>query len=169
MNLAYDGWDTQAVFHVLTHMRPRDAEEVFACMERDEPEDIFAHWIALRKLIHLTEVVWTPDLMGKPVAVLNLIAVSPGVANASMVATPELTRRGFMAWADRLRHIMPDICRQAGVHRLQCQSIATHREAHRFLERCGWKREGTARGLGRNGEDFIHFAAVAEDFGVHHA
>lgn len=165
MKLAYDDWDMQAIFRVLTNMRPSDAEEVFACMERDEPEDIFAHWVAMRRLTHLTEVVWSPNLLeGQPVAVLNIVSVSPGVATASMIATPEMTKRGFVVWAKRLRKIMPDICRQAGLHRLQCQSITGHSSAHQFLKNCGWKREGTARALGRNGENFINFSAIASDF-----
>lgn len=168
MTLAYDEWDTQAAFHILTHMRPLDAQEVYACMARDEPEDIFAHWVNMRQLRQFTEIVWSPNaLAGQPVAILNLFAVSPGVANAAMIATPDMPRRGFVVWAKRLRRLMPDICRQAGLHRLQCQSIEGHEAAHKFLHWCGWQREGIARGLGRNGEDFINFSAVAADFDDH--
>src|SRR5690625_3562072 len=135
--LIFTGWDAGAVRHVLHRMRPLDAEEVFALQPHDDPDRLFAMLIMVEPSMTFAQIAWRRLLPGQPIAFLTITPSTPRVAEASMIATPEMGAEDFRAWAAHLREVLPGICQRAGIRRLQCRSLSTHRAAHRFLQNCG--------------------------------
>lgn len=82
------------------------------------------------------------------------------------------------AWAfgtDRFKRVVPAITREveawkpqlvaAGVHRVEARSLVGHDIAGLWLAGLGCRQEAVLRRAGRNGEDFLLFAWVAEETG----
>ncbi len=94
---------------------------------------------------------------GMPVAAVGATRLWPGVWQVGMFATALWPEVALGATRHVKRWLMPAV-REAGAHRAHAFSLATHHEAHRWLEWLGASRETTLRGWGRGGEDFILFA-----------
>ena len=99
------------------------------------------------------------DAGGNPQAVLGALPCWPGVFSVWMFATDlwPAVWRGAVRFA---RDVLAPQMIAAGGHRAQCFAAAGHDDAHRLLRRLGFQAEGTARRMGRAGEDFIMFGAV---------
>jgi hypothetical protein len=80
------------------------------------------------------------------------ILVWPGVAQTWLVAADELPRHAVdLVRAARLMHAELGA---AGVHRFQTFCLRGYATGRRFLERIGYRHEGTSVAMGKNREDF---------------
>lgn len=155
------GWDDAAVLHVCRHLRARDVAEVFATRAE---VDGWALYVDLR--LHAPNMAWfevvRAEAWGLPVAVMGVMRRWPGVGSAFLLGTDGFTIPIAREVADMVRLRMRDGMAEAGMHRVDCQSLASYRAAHRFLERCGAKPEGYREAIGKEREDFIDFVWVAD-------
>lgn len=165
MTRAYwPGWSGDAVRGVLQRMRPLDAEEAFARLPADDPDQLYLQLLCLKDAAPWIEVVWKPDLMGRPAAFGAITLTTPGVGAVWMVATPEMKLADFADWADRINATLPETLVAAGLHRVEAHVLASHRAAKRFMATCGLEYEGPEMRLGRRGEDFERWVALKEWF-----
>jgi hypothetical protein len=162
--LAYHPFDDLSALHVCRNMRVVDADEIFA-MRPDH--DAFALYrdIASAGGRHLWLEIARPATAMLPVALFGVIATSPGCGLAHLVATDALTAamaRQIVARARRL--IIPTMIDVEGLHRVEANSLASHRWAHRFLRACGARAEGPPRrAMGKAGEDFLTFVWIKDE------
>jgi|SRR5690625_3446537 len=119
------------------------AEEVFALQPHDDSDWLFAMLLMVEAEHDVRTDRLVPPVPGQPIAFLTIspsmprVAEMPRVVEAAMIATLEMGATDFRAWAAHLREVLPGICQRAGIRRLQCRSLSTHRAAHRFLQNCG--------------------------------
>jgi hypothetical protein len=145
-----------AVLHVANRMRDQDRAEIFATMWPGD--DTPAH-LAMEALRVTAYGATIHTLDGEPAAALGLAPMWPGVFSAWMFAT----ERWGEVWRGAVRHIRREIFpagEAAGMWRAECNSLATHQDAHRFLLALGFAAEGQPRLYGRAREAFIPFARV---------
>ena len=92
-----------------------------------------------------------------PVAAIGAHPVRPGVWSVYMFATAYLSKigLGLTRWAKRVLH--PEIV-AAGAHRIECNSIVGHDDAHAWLKTFGAKNEGAMPKFGIGQETFYRFA-----------
>lgn len=147
----------EAVTYIARNLRAVDAEEIFGIVEN-----------AYRLVDQLALAIGNGQsriaiYKGKPAGIIGYAHTSdPEVADAFAMGTDQFHRvvPGLTRYA--LEVLKPSLLAN-GVKRLQCQSLATHVEAHRWLELFGFKPECTLHGFGRGGKDYIQFVALAED------
>jgi RimJ/RimL family protein N-acetyltransferase len=162
-DLAFAPLDDLSALHICRHMRAVDAEEIFA-MRPDH--DAFALY---RDIMgagprHLWLEAARPATALQPVALFGVIATSPGCGLAHLIGTDDLD--GFQAreivW--RIRNVMIPAMIAEGLHRVEANSLATHRWAHRFLKASGARAEGQRRrAMGKMGEDFQTFVWIKDE------
>ena len=167
--LAYHPFDDLGALHVCRNMRAVDAEEIFA-MRPDH--DAFALYrdIAAGGGRHLWLELARPATSLTPVALFGVIATSPGCGLAHLIGTDGLTLSHARQIVARVRHlIIPGLIETEGLHRVEANSLATHRWAHRFLLACGARLEGPPRrAMGKAGEDFQTFVWIKDELPPDH-
>lgn len=138
--------------HIAYNLREADRLELGAMMERFDSGQVARDAAACR----FGFVASADD--GTPVACMAVGQVWPGVYQAGMFATARWPEVASGVTRTTLRRLMP-LVRQSGAHRVHCYSMASHYEAHRWLEKAlGATRETTLRSWGRGGEDFVIYA-----------
>lgn len=162
--MKFTGWESGAVLSVLERMRPTDAEEVFALYPDEDVHRVFAQLHMQGAVRIFAEVVWLPNLLGRPSAFCVVDQVLPGVGEGVMLATDDMRLEHWRAWSARLRVHLPPLLIEAGLRRLQVRCVEHHRAAQRFLGALGLSHEGDERELGRHGETFQRWVALARDF-----
>lgn len=135
-----------ALAYVARHMRAADRDEIFATRWGDDPNDL------VQAALRGGSFAWVASL-DRPIAALGAIPMWNGVWSVWMFATDDFRRIRFGLTRFVVRDMIPAL-RAGGAHRAECRSLATHTEAHRWLEMLGATREATLRGYGRAGEDF---------------
>ncbi len=92
-----------------------------------------------------------------PVAAIGAIPLRPGVWSVYMFATGYLSKvgLGLTRWAKNTFH--PEL-KALGAHRIQCESIEGHDDAHAWMETFGAKNEGPLPKFGIGQETFYRFA-----------
>lgn len=80
-----------------------------------------------------------------------------GVAEGWVIGTQDFPKVYRTLTKFIIRDILPKL-EGVNIHRLQCQSITTHTEAHDWLEMMGAVNEGVLYGYGANREDFYSFS-----------
>lgn len=98
---------------------------------------------------------------GVPVAVGGLVEHRPHVLTLFLFATDDFPAVGKPLVRFIVQRLFPPI-KAAGVHRIDCLSIDGHDQAHRFIRALGLEQEAVLRAFGRDGEDFIQFAWLAD-------
>lgn len=147
----------EMVAHVARNMRPADRVEVHATRWDDDDDQL-----AREVMSYPTRLRWIACHKDEPVAVIGAVNLWPGSFSVFMFAT------------DNIRHIGLDLTRFAkysmipmlldmGGWRGEARSMASHTEAHRWLEALGAKRESTLRCYGKNGEDFYNYVWTRPD------
>jgi RimJ/RimL family protein N-acetyltransferase len=142
--------DLGALLHICRNLRDGDREEIFATRWDDNPDYLAME--ALRRWGKFHFVGYADD--GEPVASIGASMVWPGVWTPWMMATERFPEIGRDLTKAALRSIIPAVI-AAGCHRGEARSLATHHEAHRWMERLGAKPETVLRQYGRNRQDFI--------------
>jgi hypothetical protein len=99
---------------------------------------------------------------GAPICAAGYDYIRPGVWQDWMINTPEAFGQHWRSTTKHVRKGMNAMLDQADVHRLQCVSLASRVDAHRWYAVLGLAPEGTLRAYGANGQDAIMFARVKD-------
>lgn len=92
-----------------------------------------------------------------PVATIGAIPVHYGVWSVYMFATEHLSKIGLGLTRWVKNSFVPGLV-AAGAHRLQCESIEGHDDAHAWMKTFGAKNEGALPKFGIGQETFYRFA-----------
>lgn len=135
-------------------MRAQDWEEVRRMMwTEDRAEFARMHW-ALRgvKLEMLADD-------GSPVSIGGFSPATPGVWTAWMVSTNRLHEVG-RALSVEMRRKVAGMLKLPEVQRIEAHSWEGHAESHDWLQLLGFELESVRRRAGKDGSDFLVFAAT---------
>lgn len=91
-----------------------------------------------------------------PVAVGAAIPVNPELLRIGMFATKDFPRIAFSLTKFVKNRLFPAYVAR-GFVRIECLSLSTYKDAHRWIETLGLVEEKTHEGIGTGGEDFIQF------------
>lgn len=143
--------ERSAVEYIVANLRLRDYEEIFAQRWTDDQKSLIDEIMLWSG--KMTWVFWRD---GVPVALLGAWPVRPGVWSVWAFGTYRWPRVLSAMTKHVKRFIIPALLR-AGAHRAEAVALATHRDSRRWLLALGAREEGTRRGWGRNGEDFVSY------------
>lgn len=134
---------------IASHLRERDAREIFASRWREDPRDLVEDCYLCR------EFGW---IFGKesPVCAIGAFPVWPGVWSVWMFATDDWKKVAFSVTKHAKKVIFPVL--KARSHRTECRSDERHTTAHRWLEMLGARREHILPHYGKNGENFYLYS-----------
>jgi hypothetical protein len=153
-----EGPTRESVAHVIRHMRESDAQEFLAVSHAPDREAL-AHILQDRYESHPDTIVAWGD---EPIAVGAMLETRPNVATLMFFATDQFPSIAT-SLTKFIRQRLFARCKNVGVHRIECTSIAGYRETHRWIKALGLQEEAVMRGFGRNGETFHQFAWVRDD------
>jgi hypothetical protein len=146
-----------AVRFVAERLRERDVVEFAATSFAGTREQLADDLV--RRYAGLSGAICASDASG-PVAVGATIEARPNVLTLLFFATDAFP--GIALGLTRfIRQRLFPAQRAAGVHRIECVSVVTHTDAHKWIEILGLEREATMPGYGRAGEAFYQFAWTA--------
>lgn len=99
---------------------------------------------------------------GAPVSIGGFSPATPGVWTAWMVSTDRLHEVG-RALSVEMRRRVAAMLKLPEVQRIEAHSWEGHAESHDWLALLGFRRESVRRRAGKDGSDFIVFAATKGD------
>lgn len=134
---------------VAAKMRDIDRREICALHGTDDPVEATS---TLRFLRHIGATVWRDE----PICAIGAVFMWPGVVSVFMFATDRWPEVAIETTRFVRKTLLPTLC-EAGVHRLQCYSLDSHIEAHRWLRFLGADRETTEPEFGKNRENYVLF------------
>lgn len=137
----------QAIQHIALHLRACDKAEIFALRYDSDPYALAEE--ATRT--DLRAVALAKD--GEPVAGWGVKQMWPGVWSVFLMATPRWPEVMLSVTRHIRKELIPTLDR-IGWHRAECASLTDHKDAHRWLEALGAKREAQLSGYGRGAQDF---------------
>lgn len=150
---------SEHVRYVADHIRPKDAEEFLAVSFAGTQAEL-ADSLVERYSAHHQAYCFSDD-DGTPVAVGAMCEGRPNVITLMFFATERFAKLALPIARFTKHRLFPEY-RAAGVHRIECISIAGYEQAHRWIRLCGMQEEGVFRGFGKGGETFHQFAWVAD-------
>lgn len=138
---------------ICLNMRTVDRAEVFALRQHDNPLQLAFEAHAYFRNMGRGKISW---VNGRPAAVAAFTEDWPGVWSVSMFGTGDFKAAAIplLRW---VRKEANDILTVCNGHRLQCDSAASHSEAHVMIKAMGAREECRLRKYGKTGEDFIRF------------
>lgn len=137
------------ILHICANLRDADRSEIFGLMWEDDPH-VMANGLLARPL-GMTDVFCVDD---EPVSILGTIPYWPGVWEVFAFGTDKWDKAVISLTKRAFRFMVPAIY-NAGGHRAQCWSEATHTDAHKWLTGVMHaQHEATARGYGKAGQDY---------------
>lgn len=144
--------DLASLLYVCRNLRADDRSEIFATRWNDDPDDLAAE--AFTRWGEMSYIAAGAD--GIPIASIGATPMWDGVWSGWMMATDRFPEIGksLTRWARRV--MIPSIV-EAGCHRIEARSEATHEVAHRWMGWLGAKPEFVLRRYGRDKQDFILF------------
>jgi len=152
--LRLEAADYTDVVQVAHRMRERDVQEFLAVSHATDRAELAEQLV---KRFGQSDELIAARVDGEAVAVGGCMQHRPNVVTLLFFATD-----GFPAAALGLtrfitRVLFPEV-KAAGAHRIECVSHVEHRDAHRWIEMLGLRREAELKGFGRAGETFLQFA-----------
>lgn len=148
------------VLHVVTNLRSADVDEFlalsFAGDRRVLTATLLDRWADDQTAI----VACAED--GTPIAVGAIVIASPNVGTLMFFATDRFPEIAGPLTRFIKKRLFPKY-RDAGVHRIQCVSIADYDASHRWIQALGLEQEALLKKLGKDGQDFIQFSWTDED------
>lgn len=145
------------ILEICADLRPADRAEMLATSFVDDPVE---HGAAIASGLDKAVLALTLcDAARDPIAFLGLWQIAPGVATASLFATPgfaAIAREAHRFCRDR---VMGDAVPRA-FRRVECRALASNAVARRWLKRLGFVEEGVCAALGKAGESFVSCAWV---------
>jgi hypothetical protein len=157
--ITHKGWRVEteplqwlALEFICFNMRPIDREEVFDNLPTDNPLEIAA---MLFQAVGKQGCAWQAKLNGRPAACLGVFENFPGNWQIFSFGTEDYQKvvTGFLPSYRAAESYALD----RGMHRLECRSLSSHKEAHGFLRAMGFDVEAVLRGYGRNRQDYVLF------------
>lgn len=138
-------------------MRAQDWEEVRRMMwTEDRAEFARMHWLLPGVKLQMVAAD------GEPVSIGGFSPATPGVWTAWMVSTGRLHEVG-RALSVEMRRRVAAMLKLPEVQRIEAHSWEGHAESHEWLRLLGFHRESVRRKAGKDGSDFIVFAATKGD------
>lgn len=135
--------------HIIHNLRAQDREEAFCQKAYDDPARL------TRELFFgAGGMVWIAYSHNEPVAVVGALEIWPGVWSAWMLATDKFSKVGTLVTRFIRKRLIPTL-NELGAHRCEARSLASHEEAHRWLESLGAVKEAELKRYGKNGQDFF--------------
>jgi hypothetical protein len=99
---------------------------------------------------------------GMPIGCGGVEEIRPGVWQGWSISTPEAWATDWRRITKACRWVMDGLMAE-GARRIQVSTLASRKATRQWYERSlRLQYEGTARQLGRNGQDIAHFARVRE-------
>jgi hypothetical protein len=145
------------VHHVLSHLREHNRREMAACRW-----EVSTRALA-REIKQLEEVCIQHFSLagadGTPVALTGAWLVAPGVALVRLCATDQWLTIARPAYRWLKRVFIPCVL-VPNVRRAETRVLDTGDASRAWLRKLGFRDEGIARALGKNGEDFVHVAWI---------
>lgn len=151
--------DFASVAYIARNMRKADRDEVYNVIGHNNPFLLAQQALDAGRMG--SSVCAHRD--NRPIAVLGFMARHPGVGSVFAFGTDEFPRVALTLTRYALRVMRPALI-ASGFHRVQCESRIDHHDAHAWLERLGFKREGILKAFGSDGSDYIQFGAVSHVF-----
>lgn len=103
---------------------------------------------------------WVLVADGQPLVIAGFDMLRPGVWQDWLLSVPEAwSEAHWRAVSRRARRVM-DAMLRSEAHRLQCVSLASRVQAHRWYRVLGLELEGTLRAYGANGENALMFSRL---------
>ena len=146
--------DYTALEFVIMNMRDCDKEEIYALRDHDNPLQLAMEAHAAIRNKGRGRISW---VNGRPAAAAAFTEEWPGVWYVWMFGTEDFKAAAIplLRW---VRHEANDILSVCAGHRLHCDSMVGHDEAHKMITAMGGLPEGPPmRRLGKNKEDFQRF------------
>lgn len=137
---------------LVAHSMPADEQEQYEAFTGLEyvAEDAAAKWYML------PGPKWTIYGDGTPIVVAGFVELRPGVWQDWLFSTPTAWTRHWRSVTKHCRRVMDGML-QGPAHRLQCISLASRVQAHRWYRTLRLEREATIHAYGVNGEDAVMF------------
>ena len=149
------------VLHVISNMRTTDVDEFLAVSFAGDRRALSAS--LLEKWGHdETAIVAMDDEGAEPIAVGAIVVGTPNVGTLMFFATPRFDEIALPLTRFIRQRLLPKY-QSAGIHRIQCVSIADYHASHRWIKALGLKQEAVIPKLGKDGQDFIQFAWTSDD------
>lgn len=144
----------ELVAEVAANMRPMDRAEIFATRHTDNLDSI------IEQVTSYSAAAAIALHNDKPAAACGIMELWPGVWSPWMFATDSWS---FVSAAvsKYAKGYLTTFAENKGMHRAQVYSLATHSDAHTWLEWLGFEREALLKKFGRNKEDFYLYAKVS--------
>lgn len=135
------------------NMRSIDAEEIYDNLPSDNPLELAA---MLHHGVAKNGCGWIARLNGRPAGCIGVTESHPGCWQLFSFGTTDY-RRVAVFFKSKLDK-MVGFGRERGMHRLECRSLLSHVEAHRYIGLLELKLEATLHKYGRKGQDYLLFA-----------
>jgi len=100
---------------------------------------------------------------GTPVAAWGMMQQRPGVGAGWAFGTNRW-RRAVPAMMDNITNWVLPFLIDTGFHRVEAAALAYRADVRKFLELIGAKPEAVLQQWGRNGEDFIEYRWLADEY-----
>lgn len=157
--------DHASVLYVVANMRAIDKHEIYNLRHHENPFHIVNEVMARPEM---TWVAWTagePSLLvaPKPAVVFGGIEAHPGVWQIHCFGTDDWPKLAIPLTRFVKRTMLPMLFGEFNAHRLEADSIASHVEAHRWMEICGAHREGVKKARGRDRSDYFTYVILGLD------
>jgi len=151
------------IHDVALRMRDSDYREFSALSWADSREALAGELVERYGPLHPL-CVFHRD--GERVAVGDVVQVRPNVVSLFFFATDRFGDVALPLTRFVVQRLLRNV-REAGVHRIEALTSASHAQAHRWLHALGLRQEGEPfRGFGKGGEDYVQFVWVKEDGSV---
>lgn len=143
------------ILQVCVNMQPSEREQFEASYGEPYDPYRFSAEVAL-----MVGPKWLMCVGDEPIVVGGYQRLRPGVFQDWMVSTPKAWERPIWFGVTRHARRIMDAMLENGAHRLQCISLASRIEAHKWYSVLGFDSGVPLRGYGANGEDMLMFSRV---------
>lgn len=154
-----EGFDFDAVLHVLRNLRSQDQVEAFDLVAFEDAPTLAAAYV-FQRASFLRFFTIRKSALNRACAICGISVTSPGMASAHMLCTPDITRDIGRYLARRIKSELPIVMAEAGIHRVDCACLATNRDAHAFLHYAGAQVECVLPKFGKSAETYFKYSWI---------
>ena len=147
--------DFASLAYIATNMRQADRDEIYNVIGHNNPFLLAQQTLDASRMGSAVVAA----ACGRPVAVMGFMVRHAGVTTAYAYSTSDFPRVALTLTRYALKVMKPALL-ASGFHRLQAESRIDHTDAHLWLERLGFRREGILKQFGSDGSDYIMFGAT---------
>jgi len=143
------------MLEIAQNLRGCDREEIFATRFGEDPEQL------ARDTVNSGAFRWGAYLDGKPVAAIGAVPRWPKVWSMWAYGTDDWDKVALTLTKHGRKFILPALL-NSGFIRADAMSLATHTQAHRWMELLGARPEKTLDNYGKNGQTFVSYVWTRE-------